>query len=275
MKDSTAARMYLDLLKKTLTGADATVEYTPAKLPRDFLRHRLTRAAVLWLRSRGIRVMQEHVVDPAARAEGADWPVEALTMIGMKRLGHLQECLETVLREDIPGDVIETGVWRGGTVLFMRAVLEAYEDKERLVWAADSFRGLPPPDAARYPADEGDRHHLHADYLAVSREQVERNFARFGLLDDRVRFLEGWFRDTLPTAPVERLSILRMDGDMYESTMDALTHLYPKLSPGGYAIVDDYFLRGCREAVTDYREQNGIRDEIHWIDRLGAFWRKS
>ncbi len=274
MKESAAARLYLDLLKRTLCDLDAGVEYTPARLPRDFLRHRISRAVVLWLRRRGIRVMKEHIVDPAARAEGMDWPVRAYTMIGMKRLSHLQECVETVLREKVPGDLVETGVWRGGTVIFMRAILSAYEDAERTVWVADSFRGLPAPDAVKYPADEGDRHHTQAEYLGVSLEQVKRNFEAFGMLDDRVRFLEGWFRDTLPTAPIRSLSILRMDGDMYESTMDALVNLYPKLSPGGFAIVDDYFLRGCRQAVTDYREKNGITEEIHWIDKLGAFWRK-
>lgn len=275
MNETKAARLYLDLLKRMLMGADVEVEYTPAKLPRDFVRHRLSRAAVLWLRKRGIRVMKEHVVDPAARAEGMDWPVGALTMIGKRRLDHLQECIESVLRDGVPGDFIETGVWRGGTVIFLRAALEAYDEPERQVWVADSFEGLPLPDPARYPADEGDRHHTQAEYLAVSIDQVRANFARFGLLDERVRFLKGWFRDTLPGAPVEKLAILRMDGDMYESTMDALVNLYPKLSPGGYAVVDDYFLRGCRQAVSDYRDRNGITEEIHWIDKLGAYWRKS
>lgn len=271
---STAANLYLDLLKTCLTDANRKVEYSPAALPRDLLRHRISRSAVLWLRRRGIRVMKEHIIDPNARAEGLDWPLDALTMIGRKRLDHLQECALTVLRENIPGDFIETGVWRGGTVIFLRAILKAMDVTDRIVWAADSFEGLPAPNVEKHPADEGDQHYVH-DYLRVSQEQVQANFERFGLLDNQVRFLKGWFRDTLPGAPVKRLSILRLDGDMYESTIDALNSLYPKLSPGGFVIIDDYWLRGCREAVTDYRKDHGIEEEILWIDRMGAFWRRT
>jgi O-methyltransferase len=157
----------------------------------------------------------------------------------------------------------------------MRAMLAAYGVTDRIVWLADSFRGLPPPAPDKYPEDEGDM--LYAiDELRVSRPQVESHFDRYGLLDDRVRFLEGWFRDTLPAAPIERLAVLRLDGDMYESTIDALTHLYPKLSEGGFLIVDDYgAIPSCRRAVHDYRDAHGITDEIVPIDWTGVYWRHS
>jgi O-methyltransferase len=156
----------------------------------------------------------------------------------------------------------------------MRAILQAHGDASRRVWVADSFQGLPPPDPAKYPADEGDTHHTHAD-LAVSLEQVRSHFERYGLLDDRVRFLKGWFKDTLPAAPIERLAVARLDGDMYESTMDALKSLYPKLSPGGYLIVDDFgYAEACRQAVHDYRGAHGITEEIVTIDWTGSYWRK-
>jgi O-methyltransferase len=131
--------------------------------------------------------------------------------------------------------------------------------------------------SGKYEADAGDVHHTY-DVLAVSRSDVEENFQRYSLLDEQVRFLEGWFSETLPTAPIDQLAILRLDGDMYESTIDALTALYPKLSPGGYAIIDDYgnkMTAGCRAAVTDFRGANGISDEIHAVDWTGAYWRKS
>lgn len=212
---------------------------------------------------------------PAAREGGLDWPTRAHTMIGTKRLDNLQYCVESVIQEGIPGDFIETGVWRGGACILMRAILKAYAEPSRNVWLADSFAGLPPPNAADYPADEGDTFHTHGNVLAVSRDQVATNFRRYGLLDDRVRFLEGWFKDTLPNAPIERLAILRLDGDMYESTIQALEALYDKLSIGGYVIVDDYFLKPCAKAVLDFREARDIDDEIHDIDGLGAFWRRS
>jgi O-methyltransferase len=191
----------------------------------------------------------------------------------MKRLDQLQTAIETVLLEGIEGDFIETGVWRGGACIFMRAALAAYGVTDRRVFLADSFEGLPEPDEQKYPADSGSMYHAEP-FLAVSREEVERNFARYGLLDDRVVFLEGWFKDTLPSAPIEKLALLRLDGDMYESTLDALGNLYPKLSPGGFCIIDDLFLGPCRLAVEEYRATQGINAEMRVIDTCSAYWRK-
>ena len=209
-----------------------------------------------------------------ARARGTDWPLRAHTMIGTMRLDNLQYCLETVLQDEIPGDFIETGVWRGGACIFARAVLAAYADANRRIWVADSFSGLPPPDATAYPADLGDRHHTLIK-LAISAAEVRKNFERYGLLDERVRFLEGWFKDTLPAAPIEQLAVLRLDGDMYESTIQAIEALYDKLSPGGFVIVDDYFLPSCAQAIDDFRRARGIVDTIVDIDGIGSFWRRS
>jgi O-methyltransferase len=195
-------------------------------------------------------------------------------MIGRKRLDNLQSCVESVLTEGVEGDFIETGVWRGGSCIFMRAILAAHGVHDRRVFVADSFAGLPEPDGDKYPEDKGDTHHIH-DRLAISREQVAANFEKYGLLDDQVVFLKGWFKDTLPNAPIEKLAVLRLDGDMYESTMDALESLYPKLSPGGYCIIDDYSLPGCEKAVADYRARHGIEDEIQTIDWTGSYWQKS
>ncbi|OLE21256.1 MAG: macrocin O-methyltransferase, partial [Catenulispora sp. 13_1_20CM_3_70_7] len=209
------------------------------------------------------------------RASGRDWPVYGETMIGLHRLDNLHQCIRDVLQRQVPGDLIETGVWRGGATIFMRASLEAYGDTARRVWVADSFAGLPRPDPA-YAADTANT--LWNDpRLAASLDQVKANFARYGLLDERVRFLVGWFRDTLPKAPIEQLSILRLDGDLYESTMDALRCLYPKLSIGGYIIVDDYGVEGlgCRRAVDEFRAERDIRDPIEVIDWAGAFWQRS
>ena len=214
-------------------------------------------------------------VDPTVRADGRDWPSSAETMIGRRRLASLVDCLTMVLDDDIPGDLIETGVWRGGATILMRGALAAWGDEGRSVWVADSFRGLPPPDGVTWPADEGvDLSGVEA--LAVPRSVVEANFARYDLLDDRVRFLEGWFADTLPTAPIGRLALLRLDGDLYQSTWEALEYLYPKLSVGGIVIVDDHgAFEPCRRAVADYRERYGITDEIVPVDWTGVWWRRS
>jgi O-methyltransferase len=225
-----------------------------------------------------IRCLTDWIYDDVpevSRAEGIDWPARAHSMIGLKRLQNLHKCVEDVIYRGVPGDLIETGVWRGGATIFMRAVLKAHAVTDRRVWVADSFDGLPPPDPASYPLDQGDTLFTERQ-LAVSLEQVQSNFRRYGLLDDQVRFLKGWFRDTLPTAPIERLAVLRLDGDLYESTIQALESLYDKLSPGGYVIVDDYgCIAACRQAVHDFREARRIDDPIRPIDWSGVFWQRA
>ncbi len=210
-----------------------------------------------------------------SRASGEDYPTVAHTMIGLKRLDNLQKCLEDVLRDGVPGDFIETGVWRGGACIFARGLLKAHGVEDRTVWVADSFQGFPVTTEEDHEMDiDMDLHQYNeAVDLPTEMAQVQRNFERYGLLDDQVRFLPGWFKDTMPTAPVEKLAVMRLDGDSYGATMDVLTHLFPKLSPGGYVIIDDYCIPACRQAVHDFRDRHGITDEIHTIDRQGSYWR--
>lgn len=205
---------------------------------------------------------------------GRAWLTPAHTMIGRKRLENIQFCLQRILADGIPGDVIETGVWRGGATIFMRGFLKAHGVTDRTVWAADSFEGLPPPDVENYPADRGfDWSGIRG--LAVSLEAVQDNFSRYGLLDDQVRFLKGYFKDTLPAAPIGNLSLLRLDGDLYESTIQCLTHLYPKVSVGGFVIVDDYNgIEPCRRAVHDYLYSRNVTVDMHPVDWTAVYWRK-
>lgn len=214
-------------------------------------------------------------VAPDIRAEGRDWPATAETMVGRRRLDNVRHAVEIVLAEGVPGDLIETGVWRGGVTILMRGILDAWEDPDRRVWVADSFQGLPTPNVEDYPEDEG--HDLSGvTALKVSADQVRANFDRYGLLDDRVCFLEGWFADTLAPAPIDAIAVLRLDGDLYESTVDALVALYHKVSPGGFVIVDDYGAwEPCRKAVQNFRAEHRITDEIHEVDWTGVYWRKS
>jgi O-methyltransferase len=198
----------------------------------------------------------------------------AHTMIGRKRLDNIQYCIEEVIKSKIPGDVIETGIWRGGATIFMRGVFAAYGITDRRVWAADSFQGVPPP---TLPEDAGwDLSEKHYPVLTVKIEEVQQLFARYGLLDEQVCFLQGWFKDTLAKAPIKKLAVLRLDGDLYESTMDALKPLYPKVASGGFIIVDDYTsIPPCARAINEFRAAHGITDPIQKIDDQGVFWRKS
>lgn len=192
------------------------------------------------------------------------------TMIGRARLDSLQVMVETVLRDNIPGDFLEAGVWRGGASIFMRALLNLWSDLERNIYVADSFQGLPPPEAAQ---DEGLDFHRDPT-LSVGLDIVKENFSRFNLLDNRVKFLPGWFDETLITSTPKELAILRADGDLYKSTMDILDNLYHRVSTGGFVIIDDYgAIPACKQAVRDFRRAHGIKQSIQRIDWTGAYWR--
>jgi O-methyltransferase len=247
----------------TVTGQAAQTLYI------DLLRTCLTRELFL-----------DEVSDPsgevrAARSVGRDWPPEAETMIGSIRLQHLSNLVISTLRNGVPGDLVEAGVWRGGASILMRGVLAALGDSTRTVWLADSFAGLPQPNEEAFPADTGLDLSIYPE-LAVGLDEVKANFARYGLLDDQVRFLVGWFKDTLYEAPIEKIALLRLDGDLYESTWQGLDALYPKLSEGGACVIDDYgCFEPCRRAVEDYRALHSISDPIHTIDWTGSYWIKS
>jgi O-methyltransferase len=269
--------LYLNLMKKALSFTLwpepplplKKFNYTRSTLARSFV------SAVSTILDKGhLQLVRDPTISDEERENGQTWPGYADTMIGLKRLENLQFCIEQVLQDSIEGDLIETGVWRGGACIFMRAVLAAYGIDNRRVYVADSFEGLPKPDEGKYPADKGDNLHSHSPYLAVSQEEVAHNFERYDLLDDQVVFLKGWFKDSLPKANLGPLALIRLDGDMYQSTTDALENLYPKLSVGGYCIIDDYGLPACKQAVLDYQQKHDVDCTIEIIDQFGAFWRK-
>lgn len=271
--DAVAAR-YLALLKQTLTFSlwpepPEPLEYFNSD--RTPLKRRIVSILAWALRPR-YELTKIISRTPAQRRDGEIWPYYADTMMGVTRLDHLHHCVETVLADGIPGDFIETGVWRGGGCIFMRGALAAHGITNRKIFVADSFRGFPP---LELPQDADDDVETFKSFLSVPLATVQENFRRYGLLDDQVVFLEGWFKDTLPVAPIEQLAVLRLDGDLYSSTMDALTALYRKLAPGGFCIVDDYgAVDSCRRAVIDYRDAHAITTPIERIDWTGAFWRK-
>ena len=268
-----ARTLYLDLLKRALTRFDMGDDRFPIR-GRNRAVRRAARMTDALLGPLGLQLCRHIPFDRQARTEGRDWPGDAETMIGMRRLINIEECITTIVREGIEGDLIEAGVWRGGAAIFMRAALDVLGGEARTVWVADSFRGLPLPDPDVMP-DRGDTFHQHA-CLSVGLEAVRANFARYGVLSDRVQFLEGWFADTLPAAPIERLALLRADGDMYGSTMDILRPLYPKVAPGGFVIIDDYgAVPACRQAVDDFRAAQRISEPLVEIDWSGVFWRKT
>jgi macrocin-O-methyltransferase TylF-like protien len=249
----TAADLYLDLLKRVLTNTLFASEPNVDGRKSAFV----------------IKFLEHYIAGPA------------ISMLPLARMDNIQACVSDVVARGVPGDLIETGVWRGGATIFMRAILEALDATDRSVWVADSFEGLPTPDAERFPieaaAHRGAVMQEKFERFAVPIEEVRANFETFGLLDERVRFLKGWFKDTLPTAPIQQIAVMRLDGDYYESTMDALVHLYDKLSVGGYVIVDDYgedTWTYCRQAVDEFRTLHGIDDPLVMVDRRCFYWKR-
>lgn len=196
---------------------------------------------------------------------------EAHTLIGRLRMNQLQAAIETILAEQIPGDLIETGVLRGGACILMRGVLKAYACLDRQVWAADSFAGFPPEQLRQRGVLDPEAYNK----LAASLEVVQENFRRYHLLDDQVQFLKGFFENSLRETPLGPLAILRLDSDFYESTLAVLTHLYPRLSPGGFVIIDDYYaFADCRLAVREYRKAHKIDTPLQRVDPVCVYWRK-
>ena len=284
MSDADVARLrddYIELLKRALLGRTVgpttmlkAIDKRPE--PEEGRRARLARALAPPPPPPGIPA-EPVQFDLSDNLDGKvsvfGLPPWAMTMIGLSRMDNLESCVRKVIEDGVPGDLIETGVWRGGATIFMRGILRAFGVTDRKVFVADSFEGVPPPDAERYPADEGMQLHLWP--LAVDADEVRANFDRYGLLDDQVEFVEGWFRDTLPKLRDHRWAVIRLDGDLYESTMDALDNLYDGLQPGGWLIVDDHDIIACRHAIADFRAKRDIDEPIIEIDWTGICWQKS
>ena len=253
-------RSYLDLLKLAL--CDLTGEAT---------------GTVTWTGDRRVFSRELEGEDQFGwRVAGRDWPLNALTMTGLRRLDDLQRCVESVVTDGVEGDLVEAGAWRGGSSILMRATLDSLGAQGRTVWVADSFQGFPEPEAEGDPDDRALEREMNSayEYLSAPLEAVKEHFARFGC-DDGVRFVQGFFEDTMPQLHGGRWAVIRLDGDSYKATRLTLEALYPRLAVGGYVVLDDYcFLPASRRAVDDFRREHGIGEPIEEIDWNGARWRR-
>lgn len=198
---------------------------------------------------------------------------DQVSMLPGHKLDTLRYCIEDCLKNSIQGDIIETGVWKGGATIYCAGILKAHGNTDKKVFVADSFAGLPPPDAGKWPHDKGDTSYQRTD-LAISLEEVKENFRAFHLLSENIVFVKGFFEQSLQSAGIGRLAVLRLDGDMYGSTMTVLEQLYHKLEVGGYLILDDWLISGARQALLDFRERKGIQEDMY-EDFSGIFWKKT
>lgn len=239
--------LYLDLLKRSLIGWP----YLPIE------------RTLSW----------PHTGTDEARLNGQDWPLIAHTMLGMKRLNNIEDLCIRAINDDIPGDFCECGVWRGGATILMAGIVREFAHTPRQVYVCDSFAGVPAP-SPDYPQDRNMTFHQNNDYLGVSAEEVAVAFIRYNLDGPNISLVEGLFKDTLP-GPIGQLSVLRIDGDLYESAMDVLNALYDRVSPGGYVIVDDYGnVPPVREATDDFRRRYGVTTPMTSVDWSAVWWQK-
>ncbi len=269
------ASPYLELMKVVLTDyyPSDRIEFYPLEQLRQTWKIKVLNPFDKLLRTRNFAINKTKTILPEIRANGYDWPANANTMIGINRLTNIEFCIRAIVTNNTAGDLIEAGVWRGGAVIFMKAVLNELAVTNRKIWAADSYNGLPKPDK-NYAADAENKLYLEK-ILVASVEEVKNNFERFGLLDSSVVFLKGLFKETLPIAPIDKIALLRIDCDMYESTTEVLSNLYHKVSVGGFIIVDDYnSFNECKLAVNDFRKTYGISEPLNEIDKEAVYWQK-
>ncbi len=223
----------------------------------------------------GVRWRELAADELDVRIEGRDWPRHGLTMCGLPKLDDLQRCVETIVRDEVPGDLIELGTWRGGASILMRATLNCLGAYDRTVWMADSFQGFPEhvPGSERAYSRTVEPFMSAFDYLVAPVEDVRASVARFGLADG-VRIVPGFFADTVGEI-TGQWALLRLDADTYDPTMLVLEHQYPSLSVGGFAVIDDYgALEECRVAVDRYRADHGITEPLEEVDWGCVRWRK-
>lgn len=207
-------------------------------------------------------------------ASAEPWGPHAYTGIGVSGLQNLRFVCKDVFTHNIRGDFLEAGVWRGGSCIYMAALAKFFNYQKR-VWVCDSFQGMPPVNKD-CPYETTD--YSEFTNLAVSVKDVANAFSLYRLLD-YATFVEGWFSRTTPADKVDTLSVLRLDSDYYESTKVLLETLYPKLSEGGWCIVDDYdCVPGCNKAVDDYLAEHGIVGPFYRMNNdvgMGVYWKKA
>ncbi|MQA73291.1 MAG: glycosyltransferase [Solirubrobacterales bacterium] len=201
---------------------------------------------------------------PGGEAEAAA-SLEALAyaQVGRTRLDHLESCLAAIRDDGIAGDLVECGPGRGGAAIFMRGFLESHELVGPHVWVADRFE-IP-------GAREADGHWR----LPLDVNAMREGFARFGLLDDRVSFLQGPPARTLAEASLGEVALLRVDGHDPDEVTAILDAVYDRVAAGGFVIVDDYGAMGCGPAVDRFRSQRGVVEALDRVDWSAAAWRKA
>jgi O-methyltransferase len=205
--------------------------------------------------------------------------VQPYTMTSAERLFGLIEAVNYIVQHNIEGSFVECGVWKGGSMLATAEALLNKKVTNRLLYLYDTFEGMPPPGDKDISYDNQD-----AESMLASNKNKEKNlvWAYSGLEEvkrtmqlapypaSNINYIKGKVEDTIPSTLPEKIALLRLDTDWYESTRHELIHLYPKLVPGGVLIIDDYgYWKGARKAVDEYIAENNIQILLNRLDDTG------
>jgi hypothetical protein len=187
----------------------------------------------------------------------------------------LYKTIEHIVRHDVPGDIAECGVWNGGSMLLAALALKHFGDLSRKLYLYDTFAGMAKPEEIDKRYDGVPALPTYEDFKAQGKnwgyggtaEMVRTVMRTSGYPEDKMVFVEGMVEDTIPGTMAERLSLLRLDTDLYRSTYHELKHLYPSLSSGGILIIDDYgYYQGARAATDQYIAENKLKFFLSRID---------
>ena len=204
--------------------------------------------------------------------------VQKYTMTSPERVLALINAVIYVSKNNIPGDFIECGVWRGGSMMAAAITLKNIGVYNRDLYLFDTFEGMQKPtnedvnlsgdDAETLLKQDPDKKNIIRAYAPL--DEVKKNLYSTGYVRDKIHFIKGDVKDTVPVNAPQEISILRLDTDWYESTLHELLHLFPRLSPGGVLMIDDYgHWKGARKAVDEYISDNNIKILLNRIDYTG------
>jgi hypothetical protein len=201
------------------------------------------------------------------------------SMTTVERMYSLYNAVHNVLNNNIGGDFVECGVWRGGSAMMIALILKEQKIKERKIYLYDTFEGMSEPtekdlahtgEKAEFLLKQNEHNKEESVWCLADLADVKRNMALTGIESDQMIFVKGKVEDTIPNTIPEQIALLRLDTDWYESTKHELIHLYPKLIKKGILIIDDYgHWKGCKEAVDEYFAQHKIHLMLNRIDYTG------
>lgn len=205
--------------------------------------------------------------------------VKAYTMTSPERLFSLYQAVQYVINNNIPGDFVECGVWKGGSSMMIAYVLKDLGITNRTIWMYDTYEGMSEPDehdtdysgkSAAIQLEEADKQDPNSVWCYSSLEEVKTNVSTIGYPMDNIRFIQGKVEESIPGSIPDKIALLRLDTDWYSSTMHELVHLYPLLESRGVLIIDDFgHWEGAKKAVLEYFQKNSLYPLISRIDDTG------